>query len=59
MADTFYTDWYKVEYDPDSGMWDIISADMNNNCGERIDSYTNLETALEHAKYYDTHGHGR
>ena len=58
MADTFYTDWYKVEYDPDSGLWDIWSLDADDNCGVIIDSYNRLENALEHAKHYDIHGHG-
>ena len=54
---TYHTKWYKIEYDEDGEVWDIISGDMNNNCGEIIDSYTNLQTALEHAEYYDIHGH--
>tara|TARA_B100001250_G_scaffold289588_1_gene251368 strand:- start:259 stop:432 length:174 start_codon:yes stop_codon:yes gene_type:complete len=54
---TYHTKWYRIEYDEDGEVWEIISADANNNCGEVVDWYPTLKVALENARYFDKEGH--
>ena len=54
---TYHTKWYRVEYNEDNERWEIISADMNTNCGEVVDWYSTLKVALENARYFDKQGH--
>ena len=54
---TYHTKWYRIEYDEDGEVWEIISGDANNNCGEVVDWYPTLKAALENARYFDKEGH--
>ena len=54
---TYHTKWYRIEYDEDGEVWEIISGHANNNCGEVVDCYPTLKVALENARWFDKEGH--